>query len=296
MEELDRELHVADASAALLHVRVVGAGLDRSPLDASLERLDAADVGPGEPAAEDPGFEVGDQPPAQGLIARDAAGLHPGLPLPGSPLPVEILEHCLTRERGRPGRPVGPQSEIDPMAGSMARGRGDKSHRLLDHAVEKLLIRASPRPGHPAISRMDEHEIDVARVIQFAAPELAERDHGDRGRTPVGTAGRAPLPFHDRHGRAQGRLDHAVGHVGELSRHDLEPVCGHDVAVGDPQRLAAFESSERREHGVGIGAAADLGGEGRGEGFLLLGPPAAHPHLLPGLGIGDHDLRQVRTG
>ena len=46
LQELDRKLDVTDAAAAAFHVEGVGPLPDRPLLDAALERLDAADVGP----------------------------------------------------------------------------------------------------------------------------------------------------------------------------------------------------------------------------------------------------------
>ena len=69
LQELDHELDIADASLAGLHVRGVFALRERTMLDAALERLDARDVGQGQVATIDPGFEIAKKLFAQVQIA-----------------------------------------------------------------------------------------------------------------------------------------------------------------------------------------------------------------------------------
>ena len=65
LEELDRELDVADPAAAVFDIGVVDPVADRPVFDPPLERLDAADVGPRQPAAVDPWFHLGEHPRPQ---------------------------------------------------------------------------------------------------------------------------------------------------------------------------------------------------------------------------------------
>ena len=84
--------------------------------------------------------------------------------------------------------------------------------------------------------------------------------------------------------------------MGDLLNHRLEPLPLHDVAVGDAERLPAFEPPDGPgDAGLVEVVAADLGREHRGERLLLLGPSPADADFLPGLGIGDHGLREMRA-
>jgi len=112
----------------------------------------------------------------------------------------------------------------------------------------------------------------------------------------IGPAGHPPLPLDKPDRRCQGRLDDALGHVRQLCHHRLEPLAAHDVAIGDPEELPPTKPPQRCQHAVGVVAATDLSRQGRRQRRLLFRAAAADPHRLPGLGVGDHDLRQVGTG
>ncbi len=295
LQELDRELHVADPAAAVFHVGGVGALADRQVLDPPLERLDAADVGPGEPAAIDPRFHLSQQPAAQPLVAGDAPRLHPRLPLPGAAVAVVVLQHRLQRHGGRPGGAVRAQPQVDPVGDSQIGGFGDQPHRLLRHPLEELLVRAGLWPLHPAVGRVHEHEIDVAGIVELHAAELAQGQHGQRGPLAAGPAGDAPEPFHPVEGRRDRRLHHAVGHVRELRDDGLQPLPPDDISVGDAQRLAPLEPPHGPHHALGLRHERRLGGQRGGQRFPALRPPLPHPDLLPRLGVEDHQFSQMGT-
>ena len=194
LEKLDRELDVTDAAAARLHVGGVAPRPDRPLLDPPLERLDAADVGAGEPAPPDPGLQGLQQPPPEVGVAAHAAGLDPRLPLPGAARLVEVAEHRLECHRCRPGAAVRPQPQVHAVGDAVRRRVGHEPHGILHDAVEELLVGGGPRAVHAAVGRVHEHEIDVAGVVELAAPELPEREHRDRRGAAVGLPGHAPLP------------------------------------------------------------------------------------------------------
>jgi hypothetical protein len=83
--------------------------------------------------------------------------------------------------------------------------------------------------------------------------------------------------------------------VRQLGHDRLQWLAADDVTVGDAERLAALEAAQGPHHGVGVGEHGDFRAERGDEGLPLLGPPLADPHPLPGLGIGDHDLGEVRA-
>ena len=101
LEKLDRGFDIPDASPAHLHIPLVVAFADCPLLDPPFERFDAADVGPRQPTAVDPGLKLGQQPLAKRLAPRRRPRLDPRLPFPGAAERVEILQHCLDRHHHR---------------------------------------------------------------------------------------------------------------------------------------------------------------------------------------------------
>ena len=301
LQELDRELNVADAPTAVLDVAGIDPFTHRPLLDPSLERLDARDVGPRQPAAVDPRGKLREQPLPQRLVAGHAAGLHPGLTLPRAAALIVILQHGIEAERRRSRRAVRPQPQVDAVGGTEVRGVADQPHGLLHDTIEELLVRAGLRPLHTAVGRMDEHEVDVAGIVELAPAELAECDRRDRRPLAAGPTRYAPLPFHARNRRGHGGLHDAVGHVGDLTDDSLQPLPAYEVAVGDAQRFPPLEPPQCPHHPVRVRRGArrrrpDLGRQRRCQRLFLLGPAFTEPDLLPRLGIGDHQFRKERAG
>jgi len=136
---------------------------------------------------------------------------------------------------------VRPQPQIDPVGGPEFGGLGEQADRLLHDPLEELLVRSRPRPLDSAVVGMDEHEIDVAGVVELGAAELAECDHGDRGASAVGVEGHAPPRLDDPLRLPHRGRNDAVGDVRDLPDHGLETLAGDEVAAGDSQHLPALE-------------------------------------------------------
>ena len=296
LEELDRELDVSDSAPAALDVGVIGSVTDGPVFDPSLQRLDAADVGTRQPAAVDPRLHLGEHPPSQGLIAGDAPGLHPRLPLPGAAVAVVILEHRLLRHRRRPGRPVGPQPQVDAVGDPQVGRLHDQPHRLLHNPLEELGICTGLGSLHAAVGRIHEYKVDVAGIVQLHTAKLAQRDHRDGGVLAAEPAGDAPELFQSRHSRRDRSLHHAVGDVRNLRHHRLQPLPADDVAVGDAERLATFEPPNRPHHAVGLGEQCCLRRQRCGKALAALGPPLTHANLLPRLWVEDHQIGEIGAG
>ena len=265
LQELDRKFDVANAAAAVLHISGVGAGSDREMLDAAFEGLDAADVGPCQPAAVDPGLHLREQLGSQRFVACDASRLHPRLPLPGAAMVVVILEHRLPRHRRRTGCPVRPQSQVDTVGDPQVGGLGNQPHGLLHNPLKKLLIAARLRPLDPAIGRMHKHEVDVAGVVEFPAAQLAQGQHGERGWFATGAVRHASQLHVPRQRRSHRPLHNAVGHVRDLRHHRLQTLPADDVAVGDAERLPTFQPADCPHHAVGLCELGCLRGQRRNQ-------------------------------
>ena len=296
LEKLDRELDVTDPAPTVLDVGVIRPIADGPVFDPSLERLDAADVGTRQPAAVDPRLHLGEHPPSQRLIAGDAPGLHPRLPLPGAAVAVVILEHRLLRHRRGPGRPVGPQPQVDAVGDPQVGRLHDQPHRLLHNPLEELGICTGLGSLHAAVGRIHEYKVDVAGIVQLHTAKLAQRDHRDGGVLAAEPAGDAPELFQSRHSRRDRSLHHAVGDVRNLRHHRLQPLPADDVAVGDAERLATFEAPQRPHHAVGLGEQGRLRRQCCGQALAAFGPPLAHADLLPRLRIENHQFGEIGAG
>ena len=114
LQELDHELDIAYAAVADLHVADLVVAVDLL-FDPPLEGLDAADVGPAQVAAIDPGRNLRKEMVAQVQVAGNGPGLDISLPLPSSPANVVVGEHGLQAHHHRAPLPVGPQPQVDPV-------------------------------------------------------------------------------------------------------------------------------------------------------------------------------------
>jgi hypothetical protein len=80
---------------------------------------------------------------------------------------------------------VRPEPQVHPIGRAQIGRLGDQPHRLLDDAVEELLVGAGLRSVHPAVGREDEHQVDVAGIVELGAAELAEGDDGEADPLPA---------------------------------------------------------------------------------------------------------------
>ena len=209
---------------------------------------------------------------------------------------VVILEHLLLRHRRGPIHSVGPQPQVDAIGDPQIGRLRDQPHRLLHHPFEELGVRAGLGSLHAAIGGMNEDEVDVAGVVELLAAELPQRDHRETGPLTRQPARNAPQLLHPRQRRRDRRPHHAVGDVGDLRDHRLQPLPADDVAVGDAERLTAFEPAERPHDAVGLREQRRLRGQRRSQRLAALGPPLAHSNLLPRLRIEDHQFGEVGAG
>ena len=81
---------------------------------------------------------------------------------------------------------VGPQPQVNAIGRPQFSLLADQLRRFLDHPLEELAIGAGLRAGHPALGREAEDQIDVAGIVQFIPTQLAEGQHRQGCRRPVG--------------------------------------------------------------------------------------------------------------
>ncbi len=172
LQQLHRELDVADAARPALHLAVRQAlaaqHLFRTRLHRArfAHRAGVEHVGPHEPRRT-PDERVARAP----RIAGDRVGLDERLQLPVLRPPFPVRLEPLERAAQRAGATFGPQvgvgAEHDPV-------RGRPAHRRQHGACHAL--------GLGLIAFVHEHHVDVARVVELVPAELAHADDRELGR------------------------------------------------------------------------------------------------------------------
>jgi hypothetical protein len=292
LQELHGELDVAQPAAPQLQLALGDLGL-HVLLDAPAHGLHVGDeaVALGRvPHHRRDGLEVGR---AQLGVARDRAGLEQRLELPRLG-PAPVVGHVAVERADQLAlAPLRPQVRVD------------------------LEARLPRHPHHPGgelgggrVGGLgDEHDVDVADVVQLAPAALAHRDDGQ---TPV--AGVGALRERLRGGHRDRGLQRGGGQVGQVRRdlvdlqhgqlrlpHRGEVGGGEDeqlVAVGGAQGLDPGGTGERgppalgAAGGRGVGVGAD-GPEQRPRVGRRVGRAVAG-EAVPAVGVGDEVVGERR--
>ena len=117
-------------------------------------------------------------------VAGDGADLDERLPFPGAAQRVVVGERAGQRARQRAAVAFGPQPQIDAIGLAAVGVRRQQPHDLADDAGEELVVADA---GDALAARgpflvVDEHQVDVAGVVQLLAAELAEGEDDAAGR------------------------------------------------------------------------------------------------------------------
>jgi len=241
LQELDGELDVADAAAAPFYLPVGEAPAGQFALGPGLHGPDGPQVLGAERPAPQPSLGLLQEAPAQIRVAGDGARLQQGLELPrvGPPVPIGLVG--VEGSDQRPVAALGPQVDVDPEAGA-----GHVEHG----------------PGCPGLlgdAGPDEDDVDVARIVQLRAPQLAHADDGEA----VG-AGRVDSP-----------LQHLARHAGQRVAHHRQVVKAHQVPSRHAQQLQplpAAQVADPGEGGPGVEVGQHVDGRRIGEQQLGEGP------------------------
>ena len=219
LQELYRELDVADSSPPALQLAIVQSPTAGLLLRARLHRADLAHrvrvqhLRPHERPGQ--GHEL----VAEAAVAGDRSCLQQGLELPclAPSLVVRGIAVEGAGERARPalGAKVGVRAEDDAVFGAGGHGGEDHPCDVLTTSVVALV---------------DEQHVDVARVVQLLAAELAHADHGERN------LGRDEI---------QCGLETRVRQRAELTTDGGKVGGAEQVACRDPQQLASTPPAER---------------------------------------------------
>ena len=170
LQELDRELHVADPAVSALDLDARLARGAHVLLQTHLHAADLVDRRLGELGREDDGRHGVDERRTEVRVSRHGARLDHRLALPRRGLARVVLAHRFERSRERPTPAPRPKRRIDAQRDPLGRRLREQP----DEACARALRRLLPFGSAPLV---DEHDVDIRRVVELGAAELAERDH-----------------------------------------------------------------------------------------------------------------------
>ena len=214
LEQLHRELDVADAAAAALDLGELLAATPDVLLESHLRTPNVVDRGLVQILRVDELGDAFDERVAEPFVADGGSRLDHRLAFPGRGFALVVSEgggqRANQRARAAPRPEGGVDAERDTLGGRVGQvgdqvgglGLGDVGAHLFP---------------------MEQQEVDVAGVVQLPSAELAERDD----RVAVGARVR----------------ETRIGHVADLGDHVLERRAV-EVARGDPEHRPSAESAE----------------------------------------------------
>ena len=148
---------------------------------------------------------------AEVAVAGDRSGLDQRLEFPRPRPPVVVGRVALERAGERPRPPFGPQVGVGAEHDAVLARRRHRARAA----------RARGALGRVGVAVVDEQHVDVARVVQLAAAELAHADH--REAAPSGSTIASAASRHTSASAASSRP--TAGHVGDR-RAGRAPRCG----------------------------------------------------------------------
>ena len=168
----------------------------------------------------------------QVLVPRRRARLDHRLAFPRRRLGPVVREGGVERAGEHAGPPTGAEREVDAERDAL----GGRVGQVGDHVRGRGLGAVTAH-----LLAMEQQEVDVARVVQLPAPELAEGHH------------RVPL-----------RADHREARVGDIAdlRHHLLEGRAAEVAGRDPEHRPAAEPPEAGAGAVRRDVTVELGPQG----------------------------------
>ncbi len=245
----------------VLTSRVADAGLAGLLLDAPLHGLDLVDLGETKIFTIDKRFNGLQELLAQRQIAGHGPDLDERLPLPGAAHRVVIGEGAGQRPRQRAAMPLGTQAQIDAEGMAAVGVRRQQAHHFADDAGEEFVVAdaGDALAARRALFGVNEHQVDVAGVIQFLAAVLAERQNDARDGLAV-AAVRLAEAFADLpQGSGQGDLNGDVGDARDVAGDLLQRPIADDVVGADAQHLPLAKAAEDAQHGRVLVGGIDLG-------------------------------------
>ena len=244
LHELDDEFDLADA--ARTELQMIGQILARDfGVDQRLHLAQAGERGVVEIAPEYERAQCVEQLRARVAVAGDRARLDPCVAFPIAAFTLEILLHRSERKHQTPGLAEWTQAQIDAIDIAVGIAIGEqRDQRLTDaHVIRTRIERA--RSIAVAVLGEREHEIDIRREIEFAATELAEREHDQPLWLAVRRAHAAVARCNLALGAAQRGFQTALGEHGSAGQGCFHRIRAVNVAPDQAQRLTQAKPAQR---------------------------------------------------
>ena len=188
---LGEKLDLADAAAPDLDIVTVNGDSTAAAigLNLALDRMDVGDRREVEVLAPNIGRELGEKARAGDAVARDGAGFYQRRALPILPGAFVIAECRGGRHRQRSRARIGPQPQIGAKNIAIAGPLVENTHEFPGDPV---------RQGMEGIARnrrcprrvVEQDEVDITRVIELAAAQLAHAEHDQAAVLNGGRIGR----------------------------------------------------------------------------------------------------------
>ena len=190
--------------------------------------------------------------PGVGLRRGQWPGLHPGVSLPVAPVLGQVVLECRKSAGQRTGVAEGPKAHVVAEHHAIRGARGQQAQHGLDQTDEELVVADRRGVVGIAISGEQEHQVDVGRIVQLAAPELAHADdhHGHRAAALFSRSARGTVA--SRHGLPGARIregDGVVGERREVLHRFFQRSQSSQVAPGDAHHLATPPAPQPRLQG-----------------------------------------------
>ena len=200
------------------------------------------------------GPHIGQERFSHGPVAGHRMGLDHRRPFPVLSDALVIEFGGLDRHGERRGAGIGAQPEVCAEDVAVGRGLRQQLHQQTSatHEVARHLVVAG---DCRRVAVVEQDEVDVARVVEFARPELAHAEDGEGRRLGIAAevyAGVARELKQDRVGKG---VEASRGELAERSGDLLERPDLGNVGHGDGQRHVTLEPTQRgcngfRQHAI----------------------------------------------
>ena len=193
-------------------------------------------------------------------VAGDGPDLDEGLPFPGAAQRVVVRQRAGQRAGQRAAVPFGPQPQIDAVGLAAVGVRRQQADDLADDAGEELVVAdaGDALAARAALLVVEEHQVDVAGVVQLLAAELAEGEDDAAGRLAADGVRLAEAVADVAQRRRQGDLQGGVGDARDVARDLFQRPIADDVVGADAQHLPLAKAAEGPQHGGVLEGGIDL--------------------------------------
>ncbi len=240
-------------------------------------------------------------------IAGHEARLDEGRPLPVLAHGLVVFDRRRHRHRHRRGRGIGAQAQVHAEHIALAGAVVEQGRHGLGQA-DGHRRHLGPVPERHVFGLVEDRDVDVAGVVEFVRPVLAEREDEIAGHGPaLAVLDRQEAPPLDllRRRRHQGRAHRRVGEAGQGGGHGVERPHPAQVAERGEQVQLRLQPAQAVAHSLSVGR---LGFQGRcvledgaeplvrialQEGLEIVGPALGQSRQI---GRGGEHRRQGRPG